>query len=478
MERTTHPFDREEVMAYLDGELSPERASAAAAHLETCTECRALVAELRAVSREMAEWPVEMIPARVGENVMRAAEERGLANTDVERAKPTGAAPRRVPWLVWGGASAVAALLVLAISVHNYGARRADEVREATGLSNHARQPSQDRPQSSTYSNSAPAPAPPASPVPTGGASADRARVDAPRRSVTAPTLEKEQNARSQYAQNELDQRAEAKDQMQAAAPTAQAPSSNAAVAARGKKVAAGEATAGPMIIRRASMSLLTKEFDAARASLENLVKAHGGYFGQLEAASPADGGRALTATLRVPAAQLDAVLVELRRLGQVLQENQSADDITSQYVDLTARLSNARETEKRLVEILRERTGRVSDVLEVEGEIAATREQIEQMDAQRKSLETQVQYASVDLQIKEEYKQSLERVPAPSLGTRINNAAVGGMREAAETIIGWTLWFLGSGPTLLLWTLVLGWPAWKAAQWARRLASNVSSGW
>jgi len=289
---------------------------------------------------------------------------------------------------------------------------------------------------------------------------------------VTTPTLEKEQNARSQYAQNELDQRAEAKDQMQAAGAAAALSKSRAARDEKG-----ANAGAAPMIIRHATLAVLTKEFDAARASLENLVKAHNGYFGQLDVAEPAGAGRALTATVRVPAAQLDATLVELRKLGHVQQENQTADDITGQYVDLTARLSNARETEKRLVEILRERTGKVGDVLQVEREIARTRQEIEQMDAERKTLENQVQYAAVDLSITEEYKTPLEPAAAPSLGTRINNAAVGGVREAAETIIGWVLWLLGAGPSLLLWGAVLGWPIWRAARWARRRFTETAWG-
>jgi chromosome segregation ATPase len=161
-------------------------------------------------------------------------------------------------------------------------------------------------------------------------------------------------------------------------------------------------------------------------------------------------------------------VLVELRKLGQVQQENQSADDITRQYVDLTARLANARETEKRLVEILRERTGKVTDVLQVEREIARTRQEIEQMDAERKTLESQVAYAAVDLRITEEYKQSLE-TPTPSLGTRINNAAVDGLRDAADLVVGLGLWVLSTGPTLVVWGGLLFWPVLKLVRWVRR---------
>ena len=261
--------------------------------------------------------------------------------------------------------------------------------------------------------------------------------------------------ARSMYAQRDAlsaNQMALRKDQ---------AAASTAGAAAKTNEI-------GPMIVRQASLALLTKEFDAARTALENLVKAHRGYFGQLNVTAPNNAGRTLTATVRVPAGQLDAVLVELRKLGRVEQENQSADEVTRQYVDLTARLTNAREEEKRLVDILRERTGRVSDVLEVEQQIARTRQQIEQMDAERKTLDNQVQYASVDLRIQEEYKQSLE-TPAPSIGTRINNAAVEGFRDAAGLVIGLVLWLLGAVPSLLVLAALLGWPTWRLVRWARR---------
>ena len=48
----THDVEREDVMAYLDGELAPARAAAVAVHLDGCAECRALATE---VSR-CVEW--------------------------------------------------------------------------------------------------------------------------------------------------------------------------------------------------------------------------------------------------------------------------------------------------------------------------------------------------------------------------------------------------------------------------------------
>ena len=58
----THEIDREEVMAYLDGEIATARAVAIRAHLDQCAECRALADELRDVSAGLGEWAVEKAP--------------------------------------------------------------------------------------------------------------------------------------------------------------------------------------------------------------------------------------------------------------------------------------------------------------------------------------------------------------------------------------------------------------------------------
>ena len=425
MDSTTHPFNREEVMAYLDGELTPERATAAAAHLEQCADCRALAADLRTLSRQMPEWQVEALPGRVEDKVMRAAAEQKRTGAPLTREESPVQSRRRVGWLMWSAALSAATLTLFVVGVSYFGAAHRGNPMRATGLS-------------TTTPSVGPGPA---------------SNETAARRDYSADFDSKLQSAQSSRATAELK-----KDALNARVPGAPAAE------------AQGQNAQGPMIIRRASLALLTKEFESARAALENLVKAHQGYFGQLNVAEPAGAGRSLTATVRVPAGQLDGVLVELRKLGHVQQEDQTADDITRQYVDLSARLTNARETEKRLVEILRERTGKVGDVLQVEREIARTRQEIEQMDAERKMLESQVHYAAVDLRITEEYKQSLETpAPAPSLGTRINNAAVGGFRDAADLVIGLGLWLLSTVPSLVVWGALLFWPVSRLVRWARR---------
>jgi hypothetical protein len=223
----------------------------------------------------------------------------------------------------------------------------------------------------------------------------------------------------------------------------------------------------GPMIVRTAGITLITREFDKARSGLESILKRNRGYVGELKVGGAVGSGRTLTATLRVPVDQLDATLIEMKTLGRVESESQNGEDVTSQYVDLEARLANARNTERRLTDLLKERTGKLSDVLAVENEHARVRGEIEQMEAERKTMSNQVSFATLNVTITEDYKAQLQVEP-PSTSTRLSNAAVEGYKSMVDGIVSLVLFLLEDGPTLLLWGAILFFPArlvWKRIQ-------------
>ncbi|HEX3091818.1 MAG TPA: DUF4349 domain-containing protein, partial [Candidatus Angelobacter sp.] len=226
-----------------------------------------------------------------------------------------------------------------------------------------------------------------------------------------------------------------------------------------------------PMIARVAGITLTTKEFDKTRTSLEEILKRHNGYMGELKVSAPADAGRMLTATLRIPATQLETAMAELKKLGRVEGESQGGEEVTQQYVDLQARLANGKHTEQRLTEILRTRTGKLQDVLKVELEIDRVRGEIEQMQAEKKELSKRVAFATLSTTVKEEYFAKLQGTP-PSTGSRFRNAAVDGYNTVVEGLIDVGLFLLSAGPSLLLWAAILFFPArwaWKKFQAERR---------
>jgi len=216
----------------------------------------------------------------------------------------------------------------------------------------------------------------------------------------------------------------------------------------------------GPMVSRTVSLSLFTKDFESSRASLETILVRHNGYAAELNIATPQNTARSLQASLRIPAPQLAAALAELKSLGRVEGETQNGEEVTQQHADLVARLKNSRETEQRLQAILTQRTGKISDVLGVEREIARVRGEIEQMEAEQKNLEHRVDFATINLQLSEEYKAMLDP-PAPAISTLIHNAAVHGYRHVADTLLAILLFFAEYGPVLIFWIFLFSIAAW-----------------
>lgn len=414
---SNHPIEHEEIMAYLDGELTPERAEETASHLEHCPHCKQLAADLRDVSQLMSTWQVEDLEIEPAEELAKAVETLAprKAALDERRSWLSLLNPRRWPKPVWALAGAVLPTLLIVGLILSRPGSPGSGVDMGTWPSQESlRYVPENRLQTKAYSyDGQPAPNPPSSnatPQPGTGV-LGKLQID---------------------QQQKLDE--------------------------------LGTAVNGPMVIRTAELQVTTQDFDKARSSLEEILKHHHGYVGQMTVAGQTGGARSLTGTLRLPASQLDATLAELKSLGRTEREAQGGEEVTQQYVDLEARLANAKNTEQRLTDILRQRTGKLSDVLAVETEISRVRGEIEEMEAQRKTMKNQVDFATLTITLAEQYKAELKAVP-PSTGDRLRNAAVEGYKSLVSEIIAILLWLLSAGPTLLLWLAILFIPArlvWK----------------
>lgn len=228
-------------------------------------------------------------------------------------------------------------------------------------------------------------------------------------------------------------------------------------------KVATVAALPTRALIRTATLQIVAADFGRVRTSVERIVEDAAGFADQMSVSADPGSARVLRASLRVPGDRLNDTLARLRAIGQVTQDQQNAEDVSDQIVDLDARLKNARATEQRLSDILRERTGKLSDVLEVEQEVARVRLEIEQLDAQKTNMTRRVAYATIDLTISEARKAGLDPGPLPLL-TQLRVAAADGIQNVVDLAVGLTLFVLRAGPVLVVWGLagLGGWMAWR----------------
>jgi len=221
---------------------------------------------------------------------------------------------------------------------------------------------------------------------------------------------------------------------------------------------AAGGAIAGaapyglprPLIAHSAELAVATKDFAKSRSSLEEILQQHRGYAAKLRMAGRHTGS-VLSATLRVPSSELGATVIDLKSLGDVEQEAQSADEVTQQHADLEARLANAQATLRRLKELLEKQSYPDGNVRELQRQIANASSEVNRLEAERAAAEHRVTFANVQFSMREVLAQ-----PEESLGAQLHAAAIAGFGEAAASMSSLLLFFIGRGPVVALWGIIL----------------------
>jgi hypothetical protein len=160
---------------------------------------------------------------------------------------------------------------------------------------------------------------------------------------------------------------------------------------------AAAPATIDRRVIRKATVELKTGDVRAVFLKAAMVInEAQGEY---LEGSAITGSGANANAhlTLRVAADRLDAVLNQLRSLGEVRSEEIGTEDVTAQVVDVEARLRNEQRVETELLQLLEKRSGApLKEVLELREKVASVREGIEKLVAQRDRLSRLVSLATV----------------------------------------------------------------------------------
>lgn len=102
-------------------------------------------------------------------------------------------------------------------------------------------------------------------------------------------------------------------------------------------------------------------------------------------------------ATLRLPAATLDQSLNQLSEIGTVKSLERSATDVTTQVLDLDARIAALEASVQRLLALIDAATN-TSDLLEAESYLSQRQGELESLKSQRDYLASAVDYSTVSL--------------------------------------------------------------------------------
>lgn len=204
-------------------------------------------------------------------------------------------------------------------------------------------------------------------------------------------------------------------------------------------------------------LSAETEELDAALDAVNEKLKELGGYVENqnIYNGSSYSGRRYRSAdlTLRLPADKLEGFTQAVEGATNVVSSSRSTEDVTLQYVDTESRVKALQTEQERLLELLSQ-ADNMSDLLEIESRLTDVRGELERYASKLKVLENQVDYATVNLDIREvkEYTPVVEK-------TRLEKIAEGFVRSVKDLgsgILDFFVWLLIDLPYLAVIGLLL----------------------
>ena len=204
-----------------------------------------------------------------------------------------------------------------------------------------------------------------------------------------------------------------------------------------GSPAAPKAAVTNRKIVRQAEIELEVPAPSATQTAIERLAEQHGGYV--VSAARDTENGSAtdvrVTVTVRVPQAELTATISELKRFGRGIgSEKITSDDVTDEYVDLSARIISQRGLEQQYLEILK-RAVTVKDAMDVEKELAEVRTTIERMQGRQQLLDKESAFSTLTVHLSSVAPQIA--VSKSGLGSDVKRACADAVSLSAALISG-----------------------------------------
>lgn len=151
-------------------------------------------------------------------------------------------------------------------------------------------------------------------------------------------------------------------------------------------------------IIRNADISISVDDVRGSVATVSSIATQAGGRVAN-ESINAVGESQSGSLTLQVPAASLDAVLGQISALGTVENVTISTNDVTSQAVDLDARIAALRTSVTRLQQLMSQATS-AKDLVEIEKELSSRQADLDSLVAQRAALSEAVALSTVTVWI------------------------------------------------------------------------------
>ncbi len=210
----------------------------------------------------------------------------------------------------------------------------------------------------------------------------------------------------------------------------------------------AGE-TREAKIIRNVSLSMATKRFDEALTSIKTACADCGGRV-SYESMNYSGSLRRVNLTLRVPAQALDSFLAGAEGAARVTSREETANDVTDSYYDTASRLETQKALMARLRSLMTE-TASLTELLQLESQIADTQYTIDRLQGQLNSTDSKVAESTVTISLREEKETETIVNQEASFLERIGSALKTGVTAFTDFVEDMAVFAVAALPFILI---------------------------
>lgn len=219
------------------------------------------------------------------------------------------------------------------------------------------------------------------------------------------------------------------------------------------------------LIIRTADLSIVVMDTDEAIAAITRMAEENEGWVVSSNVYQYSETAKTGDITIRVPSAGFVSATEAIKGLAtEVRQESVSGQDVTEEFVDLTARLGNLEATAVRVRGFL-EDADTVEEALAVNQELSRLEAEIEVIKGRMKFLSESASFSTISVHLTpDELNQPIEIGGWEPQG--IAKDALESLISAAQFLVSVLIWlvifFLPLGVVVVL-------PLWFVGRWIRR---------
>lgn len=187
-------------------------------------------------------------------------------------------------------------------------------------------------------------------------------------------------------------------------------------------------------IIKTGNLRFETNDLQATYSQIQEAVKNHNAII-QNDSEEKNNESISRQLSIRIPCKKFDSFLKEISKGVTYFDIKEiSSQDVTEEYIDIDARLKAKKVLENRYLELLK-KANKVTEMLEIEKQLSAIREEIEAKEGQLRYMQSQVSMSTITIEF---YKTvANENGATISYGSKIWNAISSGFNGISSFFIG-----------------------------------------